>query len=52
VLKSHSESAFTSAVHARIRAQIANIETRGRKKVRKNLLNFEGKVDRSSVLAC
>ncbi len=50
VLKSHVESSFTSAVHARIRAQIANIESRGRKKVRKNLLNFEGKVDRSAVL--
>jgi hypothetical protein len=50
VLKAHAEAAFTSAIHARIRAQIANIEARGRKKVRKNLLTFEGKVDRSAVL--
>ena len=50
VLKSHAESAFTSVLHARIRTHIANIETRGRKKARKNLLNFEGKVDRSAVL--
>jgi hypothetical protein len=50
VLKSHAESAFSSAVHARIRAQIATVEARGKKRVRKNLLNFEGKVDRSAVL--
>ena len=50
VLKAHVESSFTNAVHARIRAQIANIETRGRKKARKNLLTFDGKVDRGAVL--
>jgi hypothetical protein len=50
VLKNHVESSFSNAIHARIRAQIANVEARGRKKVRKNLLNFEGKVDRSAVL--
>jgi hypothetical protein len=50
VLKSHAESAFTSAAHAEIRAQIANIATRGKRATRKNLLNFEGKVDRSAVL--
>ena len=50
VLRSHVESSFSNAIHARIRAQIADVETRGRKKVTKNLLNFEGKVDRSAVL--
>jgi hypothetical protein len=50
VLKAHNESSFSSAIHARIRAQIANVEARGKKRVRKNLLNFEGKVDRSAVL--
>ena len=50
VLRSHLESSFTNAMHARIRAQIANVEARGKKRVRKNLLNFEGKVDRSAVL--
>ena len=50
VLRQHAESAFTNATHARIRTQIASIETRGRKKVRRNLLNFEGKVDRTAAL--
>jgi hypothetical protein len=49
VLKAHVESSYANAVHARLRANLATIETRGRKKVRKNLLNFEGKVDRSAV---
>jgi len=50
VLKDHVESSYTSAIHARLRAAIANIETRGRKKARKNLINFEGKIDRSAIL--
>ena len=50
VLRSHQDSSLTNATHARIRAQIQSIETRGRKKVSKNLLNFEGKVDRSAVM--
>jgi hypothetical protein len=50
VLKSHADSAFSNVVHARLRSQIANIETRGKKRVRKNLLNFEGRVDRTAVL--
>ena len=50
VLRSHAESAFSNVVHARLRSQIASIETRGKKRVRRNLLNFEGKVDRSAVL--
>ena len=50
VLKAHEVSAFSNAMHARIRTQIANIEARGKRKARKNLLSFEGKVDRSAVL--
>ncbi len=50
VLKAHAEASYTSAVHARLRAIIANIETRGRKKARKNLINFEGKLDRAAIL--
>ena len=50
VLKSHAESAFTNAVHARLRNVIASIETRGKKKARKNLLNFEGQIDRAALL--
>ncbi len=50
VLKGHVEASFTSLIHARLRANLANIETRGRKKARRNLINFEGKVDRSAIL--
>jgi len=50
VLKAHLECSYTSAVHARLRAQIAQIESRGKKKVRKNLLSFDGTVDRSAIL--
>jgi hypothetical protein len=48
-LKAHTEASYTSAIHARLRAVISNIETRGRKKARKNLMNFEGKIDRSAI---
>jgi hypothetical protein len=50
VLKDHTEKSFTSAVHARIRAAIINVESRGRKRTRRNLMTPEGKVDRSAVL--
>ena len=46
VLRAHAESSFSSAIHARIRASIAGIETRGRKKVHRNMLDFNGHVDR------
>jgi len=50
VLKAHAESALTSKTHAELRAQLAGVEARGKKRAAKNLLNFEGKVDRSAVL--
>jgi len=50
VIKAHIESSYTSAIHARLRVQIAKIESRGKKKVRKNLLSFDGTVDRSAIL--
>jgi hypothetical protein len=50
VLRAHTESAFTSAIHARLSVQLATIETRGRKKARKNLLDFEGKIDATAAL--
>jgi len=50
VIKAHIESSYTSAIHARLRAQIVKIESRGKKKVRKNLLSFDGTVDRSAIL--
>lgn len=50
VIKKHEESVFTSAIHARCKMQISHVESRGRKKTRKNLLNFEGKIDQAAVL--
>ena len=46
VLRQHAEASFTSAIHARIRASIAGIESRGRKKMHRNLLDYNGHVDR------
>jgi hypothetical protein len=51
VLKNHSESAFTNSIHARIKNQVSGIEARGRKKTAKNLITFDGKIDRSAVLS-
>lgn len=50
VIKDHERRAFTSALHARLRATIAGIQTRGRRRVKKNLLNKEGKVDTAALL--
>jgi hypothetical protein len=51
VLRLHNEAAFTSSLHARLRASIAGIESRGKKKVHKNLLTYDGKVDRKVLLS-
>lgn len=51
VLTSHAASALTDARHARIRATLANIATAGRKRMRRNLLDATGKVDRKAVLS-
>jgi hypothetical protein len=51
VLKNHSEAAFTNSTHARIKNQVSGIEARGRKKAAKNLMTFDGKIDRSAVLS-
>ncbi len=50
VIRAHEARALTDSTHARLRTQIASIETRGRKKARKNLLSFDGSVDRSALL--
>jgi hypothetical protein len=52
VLRAHTESSFTSAIHARLRAAIAGIETRGRKRTRRNLMTAAGHIDRTAVLGC
>ena len=50
VLKAHMDASFSYVSHARIRASIAGIESRGRKKSRHNLLDVNGKLNRSSLL--
>ena len=50
VLKDHTEKAFTSALHARLRNSILSVESRGRKRTRRNLMTPEGKVDRHALL--
>ena len=50
VLRAHAEASFTSTIHARIRASIAGVESRGRKRTRRNLLDGAGRVDRSALL--
>ena len=49
VLRSHTESSFTSPLHARIRATIAGVESRGRKRTHRNLLDGTGHIDRSAL---
>jgi hypothetical protein len=50
VLEAHAAAAFSSATHARLRASIAGIESRGRKRTHRNLLDFNGRVDRRALL--
>lgn len=50
VLRDHETARFQSKVHAVLHARLAEVSARGRKRVHKNLLTFEGKVDRSAVL--
>ena len=50
VLRQHVESSYTSPIHARIRASIAGIESRGRKRTRRNLIDGSGQIDRSALL--
>lgn len=49
VLRDHQLQSLTNSTHARLRASIAQVESRGRKRVHKNLLNFDGRIDRSAL---
>jgi hypothetical protein len=51
ILREHQAAVFTSALHARLQASIAGIESRGKKRVHKNLLTYDGKVDRKAALS-
>ncbi len=43
-------SSFSSALHARLRMSIAQVEERGKKRGRLNLITFQGKIDRKALL--
>jgi hypothetical protein len=43
VLRDHMEKSFTSVLHAKLRASIVSVESRGRKKVRRNRMTPEGR---------
>ena len=51
VLREHTMAALTNVTHARLRASIAAVETRGaRGGRRRNLIDFQGQIDRTAVL--
>jgi hypothetical protein len=50
ILKSHVESSYTSAVHARLRQTLQKIEARGKKRVYRNVLTKSGKVDYGALI--
>jgi hypothetical protein len=50
VLRDHEAQRLTSQRHAILAVRLAEISSRGRKRVHRNLLTFEGKVDRTAVL--
>jgi hypothetical protein len=50
VIRLHSLSVFTSALHARLDASIKGIESQGRKRGHKNVLDYNGKVDKKALL--
>ena len=51
VLRDHTMSALTNVAHARLRASIAAVESRGlRGSRRRNLVDFQGQIDRAAVL--
>jgi hypothetical protein len=49
-LREHELKASHVPIHARLRASIARIEARGRKKVHRNLMSSTGHIDMSAVM--
>jgi hypothetical protein len=49
-LREHEAAALTSPLHAKLRDSIARIDGRGRKKVHRNVLTSNGKVDYTAAL--
>ena len=51
VIRDHLAASYTSALHARLRETLAGIESRGKKASRKNLMDYNGRIDRSALLS-
>ena len=50
VLAEHVASSYSSAIHARLRASLAGIESRGRKRVYRNVVSASGRLNSKAVL--
>jgi hypothetical protein len=50
VLRTHTAASYTSALHARLREALASIESRGKRPTRKNLMDYNGHIDRGALL--
>jgi hypothetical protein len=51
VLAAHTTAALTSPLHARLHATLANIEARGRKRTRRNVMGDDGRVHLGAALS-
>ena len=50
VITDHISKSYTSALHARLRASIAGIESRGRKRVYRNVMDSSGRLDTKAAI--
>lgn len=50
VLRDHQNKSMTSILHARLRTSIQGVETKGLRNNRKNVVQYDGSVNRSAVL--
>jgi len=50
VLRDHQNKSVTSSLHARLRAAVQDVETRGRLGARKPVLDFQGRVNRGALM--
>lgn len=51
VLKSHEVAAFSSPMHAKLKAALSAVEVRGRKRTKRNMMTADGKFDRSAFMS-
>jgi hypothetical protein len=50
VLRDHQNKSMTSILHARLRTSIQGVETKGLRNNRKNVVQYDGSVNRSAIL--